>query len=124
MVRKRLIGVITVIDNMAVQSFGYNRYLPLGDPGILAENLDRWRADEILVSCIDRIVQYAMKNHTEKRGNIKKSGSEPKLSDASVITLSLTAKCLSIESENYLFKKLTSQYKIEFPDLFDRSRYN
>lgn len=54
MLRKRLIGVITVKDGWAVQSFGYRRHLPLGRPECLAENLDRWGADEILVLCIDR----------------------------------------------------------------------
>lgn len=54
MLRKRLIGVITVKDGRAVQSFGYRRHLPLGLPECLAENLDRWGADEILVLCIDR----------------------------------------------------------------------
>lgn len=51
---KRLVGVITVKDGWAVQSIGYDRYLPLGRPEILAENLDRWFLDEILVSVIDR----------------------------------------------------------------------
>jgi cyclase len=54
MLKKRLVGVITVKDGWAVQSFGYRRYLPLGHPEWLAENLDRWGADEILVLCIDR----------------------------------------------------------------------
>ena len=54
---KRLIGVITVKDGWAVQSIGYNRYLPLGRPEIIAENLDRWFLDEILVVCIDRTSQ-------------------------------------------------------------------
>jgi cyclase len=54
MLKKRLVGVITVKDGWAVQSFGYERYLPLGKPEVLAENLDRWGADEILVQCIDR----------------------------------------------------------------------
>lgn len=54
MLRKRLIGVITVKDGWAVQSFGYSRHLPLGRPECLAENLDRWGADEILVLSIDR----------------------------------------------------------------------
>lgn len=54
MLKKRLIGVITVKDGWAVQSFGYSRYLPLGHPEVLAENLDRWGADEILLQCIDR----------------------------------------------------------------------
>jgi cyclase len=52
--KKRLVGVITVKDGRAVQSFGYRRYLPLGRPDILAGNLDRWGCDEILVLCIDR----------------------------------------------------------------------
>lgn len=54
MLKKRLVGVITVKDGWAVQSFGYRRYLPLGHPECLAENLDRWGTDEILVLCIDR----------------------------------------------------------------------
>jgi len=54
MIRKRLIGMITVRDGIAVQSFGYRRYLPLGKPEVLAANLDRWGADEIVVSAIDR----------------------------------------------------------------------
>jgi cyclase len=56
-IRKRLIGVVTVKDGWAVQSSGYRRYLPLGKPEILVENLDRWGADEILLQCIDRTRQ-------------------------------------------------------------------
>ena len=54
MLKARLIGVVTVKDGMAVQSFGFNRYLPLGDPICLVENLDRWGADEIYIQVIDR----------------------------------------------------------------------
>lgn len=54
MIRKRLIGVVTVKNGWAVQSFGYARWLPLGRPHVLVENLDRWGADEILVQCVDR----------------------------------------------------------------------
>jgi cyclase len=56
MLKKRLVGVVTVKDGWAVQSFGYRRYLPLGKPECLVENLDRWGADEILVQVIDRSV--------------------------------------------------------------------
>jgi len=51
---KRLVGVVTVREGWAVQSFGYRRYLPLGRPEVLVANLDRWGADEILLQCIDR----------------------------------------------------------------------
>lgn len=54
MLKKRLIGVVTVKDGWAVQSFGYQRYLPLGKPECLIKNLDRWGADEILIQVIDR----------------------------------------------------------------------
>jgi cyclase len=54
MISKRLIGVVTVKNGWAVQSFGYRRYLPLGKPEVLVQNLDRWGADEILLQCIDR----------------------------------------------------------------------
>ena len=54
MIKKRLVGVVTVLEGWAVQSFGYGRYLPLGRPEIHVENLDRWGADEILLNCIDR----------------------------------------------------------------------
>ncbi|MBF0282567.1 MAG: hypothetical protein HQM07_08405 [Zetaproteobacteria bacterium] len=54
MLKKRLMGVVTVKGAWAVQSFGYARYLPLGKPEVLIENLDRWGADEILLQVIDR----------------------------------------------------------------------
>jgi len=56
MLKKRLIGVVTVKNGRAVQSFGYCRYLPLGTPEFMVENLDRWGADEILIQVIDRSV--------------------------------------------------------------------
>lgn len=56
MLKKRVVGVVTIKNGWAVQSFGYCRYLPLGKPECLVENLDRWGADEILVQVIDRSV--------------------------------------------------------------------
>ncbi len=54
MIKKRLVGVVTVRGGWAVQSFGYSNYLPLGRPEVLVQNLDRWGADEIMLQCIDR----------------------------------------------------------------------
>jgi cyclase len=54
MLKKRIVGVITVIDSLAVQSEGFGRYLPIGRPEICVENLDRWGVDEILIVSIDR----------------------------------------------------------------------
>jgi len=57
-------------------------------------------------------------------GNIKKVGQKPKFGDLDLITLSLVAECLSIDSENWLFSKLKCDYSSDFPDLIDRSQYN
>lgn len=54
MLKKRLVGTVIVRNGWAVQSFGYSRYLPLGRPACIVENLNRWGADEILVQSIDR----------------------------------------------------------------------
>lgn len=54
MLRKRLLGAVLVRQGWAVQSFGYRRWLPLGKPECLVENLDRWGADGIVVLAIDR----------------------------------------------------------------------
>ena len=54
MLRKRLLATVVVRQGWAVQSFGYRRWLPLGKPECLVENLDRWGADGIVVLAIDR----------------------------------------------------------------------
>ena len=54
MLRKRLLATVVVRQGWAVQSFGYRRWLPLGKPECLVENLDRWGADGLVVLAIDR----------------------------------------------------------------------
>ena len=75
MKKKRIIGVVTVKDGWAVQSFGYKRFLPLGKPEILAKNLDDWGADEILINDIDRTKKFKEPNFKllEKISDLKLS---------------------------------------------------
>lgn len=54
MLKKRIVGCVTVKNNMVVQSFSFNRYLPIGKIECIIENLDRWGVDEILIQVIDR----------------------------------------------------------------------
>ncbi len=56
MINKRIVGVVTVKNGWAVQSFGYSSYLPLGRPEIIVENLGRWGVDEVMIQCIDRSI--------------------------------------------------------------------
>ena len=70
------------------------------------------------------IIEKLLKNDIDSKGNFAKVGRNPKFSDLSIITLSLTSESLGIDSENYLFGKLIAEYKNDFPNLIDRSQYN
>ena len=54
MLKKRIIGTVLVKDNIAVQSFSYSKWLPIGKPECIVKNLDRWGADEIVVISLKR----------------------------------------------------------------------
>jgi len=73
---------------------------------------------------IRSIVKESLSNIIDSSGNIKKVGTKPKFSDLDIITLSLLADSLSINSENLLFSKLKSEYHEDFPLLIDRSQFN
>tara|TARA_E500000331_G_C16966733_1_gene587449 strand:+ start:338 stop:535 length:198 start_codon:yes stop_codon:yes gene_type:complete len=54
MIKKRLISSIIYKDDNVVQSFNYNKFLPIGNIESSVKNLNRWNADEILILSIDR----------------------------------------------------------------------
>jgi hypothetical protein len=60
----------------------------------------------------------------DEGGNIKKPGRQSQFSDTEVLSLSLVAEYMSLDSENWLFKKIKSDYRDEFPLLIDRTRFN
>lgn len=60
----------------------------------------------------------------DHNGNVPRPGPIAKMSDLEVIALTLTGEYLSIDSENYLFKKIKSCHHHDFPRLIDRSQFN
>lgn len=70
------------------------------------------------------IIRNLLKDSIDRNGNFHKVGRRPKFSDIEVIALSLTSEALSIDSENNLFMKLNTEYKRQFPNLIERSKYN
>ncbi|MEQ6119801.1 IS982 family transposase, partial [Reichenbachiella sp. MALMAid0571] len=60
----------------------------------------------------------------DQHGNIPRPGVSPLFTDIEVVSLVLTAEYMSLDSENWLFKKINSDYKNDFPHLIDRTRYN
>lgn len=75
--------------------------------------------DKILV-----VIKDILSDEINDSGNYLRRGTIPKFSDIEVMALSLTAECLSIDSENYLFSKLTEEYVKEFDNLISRRQYN
>lgn len=70
------------------------------------------------------VLREVLGNEYPVDGNLKRPGPKPKFTDIEVIALSLTAECLGIDSELYLFWKLNSNYKNSFENLISRRQYN
>jgi imidazole glycerol-phosphate synthase subunit HisF len=49
MLKKRIIGVVIVKDQINVQSIEFKKYLPIGSPAISVEYLNDWGIDEIIL---------------------------------------------------------------------------
>lgn len=75
--------------------------------------------DKILV-----VIQDILGDEINEKGNYLRRGTVPKFSGIEVMALSLTAECLSIDSENYLFSKLRKEYGKAFDNLISRRQYN
>lgn len=104
MKKKRIIGNIVVKNNIAVQSMGYSKYLPLGKPELLAENLDRWGIDEIFVKDISRSIASLGPNFELIKSVAKKIGTPLTYAgginsvDEAKLALSLGADRIAIDS--------------------------
>jgi hypothetical protein len=70
------------------------------------------------------VIKDIIGDEINEKGNYLRRGTRPKFSDIEVIALSLTAECLSIDSENYLFSKLHKEYLGDFKNLISRRQYN
>jgi hypothetical protein len=70
------------------------------------------------------VTETALKFCTDDNGNIPKVGNNPKFSDTKVITLSLAAEFLSIDSENRLFAFVKESAFFNSQNIIDRSCYN
>lgn len=53
MLKTRLIAVVVIKGDVVVQSYEFRRYLPIGDPRVVVDYLNRWGVDEIVLLDID-----------------------------------------------------------------------
>ncbi len=70
------------------------------------------------------VVSNALSSVTDIDGNLVKIGRKAKFSDVKVITLSLSAEYLSIDSENRLFNLISNSRYFFKQNLIERSTYN
>jgi len=70
------------------------------------------------------IAKSIFEEEVSDEGNFKHYPKKPKMSDLQIIALSSMAEALSIDSENWLFSKLKSDYATDFPNLIHRSNFN
>lgn len=70
------------------------------------------------------VIKDIIGDEINEKGNYLRRVTKPKISDIEVTALSLTAECLSIDSENHLFSKLNKEYLNDFENLISRRQYN
>jgi hypothetical protein len=63
-------------------------------------------------------------NSLNTSGNVKLYKHKPKMPDNHIIALSICQEALGIDSENYFWSKLKTDYRREFPELIHLTRYN
>ncbi len=73
---------------------------------------------------IIEVVKQIIGSEVNEEGNYLRRGTKPRFSDIGVISLSLTAECLGIDSENHLFSKLNKEYRDDFENMISRRQYN
>ena len=70
------------------------------------------------------IVKSSLQDKLNLDDNLQYYPNKPKMNDCSIISLSICAEAIGIDSENYLWSKIKKDYKDDFPDLIDRSNFN
>lgn len=72
MLKKRIIAVVIVKDDIVVQSIGFRKYLPIGKPEIALEFLTSWGIDEIVYLDISATKNQKQPNYDLIRKAAKK----------------------------------------------------
>lgn len=71
-----------------------------------------------------KIVKSSLSDKLNAHDNLQFYPRLPKMNDCSIISFSICAEALGIDSENYLWSKLRKDYSQDFTDLIDRSNFN
>ncbi len=75
----------------------------------------------------DKLLELTTKNlslYLNEQGNLRAYRHTPKMPDSEIIALSLCQEAMGIDSENFFWNKLKSDYSHAFPRLIHLTRYN
>src|SRR5690606_24500820 len=72
---------------------------------------------------IRRICKSVLSKYLYADGNLECYRNKPRMSDLDIIALSLTSEAVGIESEDFLYGKITSDYAQSIINVPDRSNY-
>ena len=100
--------ILLVISNLRLRN---KNYLPMHN---LKVNFDK----------ILNICKLNSEGLITDLGNVPRPGPVPKFSDLEVISLSMMAEALGIDSESLLFSKINVEYQDDFPNIISRRQYN
>jgi hypothetical protein len=64
------------------------------------------------------------RNDTDANGNFQFYPRSARMRDLHVMALAIASESACIDSENWLFSKLRTDYRSRFPELIDRTRFN
>ena len=73
---------------------------------------------------VRKTLKFALKPYLDSVGNLNFYPHPPKMSDLEILSLSITAECLEIDSESLLWAKIKQDYLTCFPNLIHLTRYN
>ena len=117
MLKKRIIGNIIVKDNIAVQSFSYRYYLPIGKPVIVLENLDNWGVDEIAITVIDREDNGPDLKLLEKINKYKIT--TPLIYGGGIKTKDEANEVISLGVERIMLDSIIYEYPDNLPEIYN-----
>ncbi|MDA8441492.1 MAG: IS982 family transposase [Peptococcaceae bacterium] len=71
-----------------------------------------------------KLTSDVLHEYLREDGNIQYYRNKPKMNDQEIIALSLCCEAMSIDSENFLWSKLHTDYQNDFPNLVHLTRFN
>jgi IS5 family transposase len=92
--------------------------------GVKSKTIDTMHDLRPMYESTLKLAYEMFEDDTDHLGNFRFYPRACKMNDLEVIALAVCSESAGIDSENLLFSKLKTDYRLSFPNLVDRSRFN